>query len=97
MAGAVQRDDGLAGSRAAADPGRPVVPTFDQLALGGMQEDLPPGERLGEDRPQRLVVAGDLGCRAFDRGSEVVGVDRFAGADGVGHLLQHLLEGLAVV
>ncbi len=93
----MQRHDGLAGSGATADPGRPVVPAFDQLALGGVQEDLPAGERLGENRPQRGVIAGDLGSRAPHRGGEVVGVDRFTGTNRVGHLLQHLFEGLAVV
>ena len=34
-------DDGLAGARAAADPGRAVVGAFDDPALDGMQVHLP--------------------------------------------------------
>ena len=94
---AVQRDDGLAGARAPADPRRSAVGPFDDPPLDGVQVHLPAFEASLEDGLQRFVVGGDEGRGAGGRRRVVGRVDRFLGRDRGGDLLHHLLDGGAVV
>ena len=64
---AVQRDDGLAGARAPADPGRAAVGPFDDPPLDGVQVYLPAFEASLQDGLQRFVVGGDEGRGAVGR------------------------------
>src|SRR5699024_4031443 len=72
----VQGHDGLAGTGAAADPSGAAVGTFDQLLLGGVQEDLPGGEVVLQDLAQAGVGGGDPGGGPGQGRAEVGGVDR---------------------
>ena len=94
----MQRHDGLAGARTAADARRAVVVTGDQLGLRGVQEHLPPAEVLPLQRLAQLVVrGGDDGGRAGGRGHEVVSVDGLVCRDRRGDLVEDVVVGLAVV
>ena len=93
----VQRDDGLAGARAPADPRRSAVGPFNDPPLHGVQVHLPAFEALLKDGLQRLVVGGDERGGAVGRRRVVGRVDRFRGRDRGGDLLHHLLDGGAVM